>query len=396
MIEPVEQPRTASMTTASKKKTTAKRTPMARFARQIASGNHGDECLALPLPSGKLCVGDPITEAPAIALGVPSCDVFLWSFEDGDEDDAVIAVRVRKTLAVRWQDAPSGGVDSGVFGVWDESSLRDEAAALPEGTLAGAERIQGRVVFAISTGDGCFDCVAGYDEAGELCALVAGPGVRAEKFGVAAPVDPESVLPPVDTSTCPVVAPFRDALLEGAPSAERAAIEAALAPFAGSFAAIDEKRKAKARTRKRGVVLLHWAIACWSKLLAEVMPEASRELASVTGPAVGKLEWALPIAKIFDYRMSDRRFDLRQALGEDAVAAALRELDADLPRQLGLLGLAAAWERIDPKDAALRDALWYARAGMQGALELRAIHTRAAEWPAGLEAPLAALMRALK
>jgi hypothetical protein len=229
MIDHLEQGRLQSG--ASKKKP-AKRTPMAAFARRIASGNHGDESVTIALPTGGVCVGDPITDAPIIPLGVASCDIFLWAFGDEDEDDAVIAVRVRKTVAVRWTDAPSGGVDSGVFGIWDASALRDENAALPEGTLCGVERIQGRIVFALSTGDGCFDCVAGYDEAGELCALVAGPGVRAEKFGIVAPPEPDGEGVEVDTRVCPVAGPVRDALVEGSPASERWAIDGSHAPLA--------------------------------------------------------------------------------------------------------------------------------------------------------------------
>jgi hypothetical protein len=177
---------------------------------------------------------------------------------------------------------------------------------------------------------------------------------------------------------------------------QRAAIEAALAPLVAAFAALEDPKKAKARTRKRGVLLLHWALACWSKLLAEVMPEAARELAALTGPATGKLEWAQPMTKILDYRMNDRRFDLKQALGEDVAASRLQSLDADLPRRLGIVSLAAAWDRINPKDEPLRDALWYAGYGIRASLELHMLST--GSLPAaleGLEAPIAAFKRAL-
>jgi hypothetical protein len=76
------------------------------------------------------------------------------------------------------------------------------------------------------------------------------------------------------------------------------------------------------------------------------------------------------------------------------MARGIGEIDPELPRRLGVLGLDGVWERLDPKHEALRNAFWYARQGMMRALELHLLNGGSADVVVSrLETPASVLAR---
>jgi hypothetical protein len=115
-------------------------------------------------------VGDPLGAAPArIELGVSTCDALLMGSDDKEEfeDGIVLGLRVRATRAIRWEWGPSGGVDSGILGLWNADDVITREAGFDGDLAPGFQDLQGHVVLACSTGDGVFPCVLGYDDAHE-------------------------------------------------------------------------------------------------------------------------------------------------------------------------------------------------------------------------------------
>lgn len=159
--------------------TTTRKPPRQSLARLIARPGRAGE-VVFDLPSRALSIGDPMTDfGGRVVLGVDHVSIFLLDVGSG-EDTAAIVVRVRPSVAVRWEIGPSGGVDSGVFGVWDADSAR--TGGRETDVFPGACVLGGRRVFVLETGDGGFPCVLGRDEQGEIAALLAGPGVDPARF----------------------------------------------------------------------------------------------------------------------------------------------------------------------------------------------------------------------
>lgn len=137
----------------------------------------------------QLAIGDPLTSSKG-TLDVGRTEVAAWLDGIGDSDDgAVIVVRVRDTKVTRWIVCATGGVNSGVFGIWDAAQPAREheskGANDTRGVSAwGACMLQGRFTIALEPGDGHFAAVAGIDSDGEVACVVAGPGVDPERFGI--------------------------------------------------------------------------------------------------------------------------------------------------------------------------------------------------------------------
>jgi hypothetical protein len=82
---------------------TEKKPPMQSFARLIATPGRSPET-AFDLPSMALGVGDPSTSgAGRVEVGVTRVAMFLLEVGRG-EDSVSIVVRVRPSVAVRWEE----------------------------------------------------------------------------------------------------------------------------------------------------------------------------------------------------------------------------------------------------------------------------------------------------
>lgn len=390
---------------------TTTKPPAQSLARLIAKPGHTGE-MQLDLSSGALRIGDPLTDGGGrVELGVPRVSVFLLDVGFG-EASAAIVVRVRVSVATRWELGPSGGVDSGVFGVWDAGSPMTDAVC-PEDVLPGACELGGRRVFALETGDGGFPCVIGRDEQGQIAALLAGPGVNPARFGatvreqdlsaseraanaaeraraeslsendlLAAKLGEERASPPLRW--------FVAGWLESLPEAERAAMRETLDPALVALALPTSEKKAKERAKADTAALLAWALSGWATVLAATMPEAAAKLAMGASIDRKKMDWAAVLGRVFDHEMTDRRFDLgrrydvwnawsREGEGrEPASTTALRDIPPGLSSRFGLIGLGRVVEKTKPHDQ-LASAFWYATRGLERALELHVLSTRAAD-----------------
>jgi hypothetical protein len=377
----------------------AERKRMTAFAREVATRDGG---APIALPSRAVAVGDPVTNSLGrIDVGVEACTAWLDEMDDDDER-VVIVARVRSTAAVRWEARGTGGVDAGLFGLWDANTRSsDDATSADVASVVGSAIIGGRHVFAIATGDGVFPCVVGFDRANDICAIVTGPGVDAERFGATTPDELKepwelareaearanvAKLESADVLTsrlgdkaCPVTRIFVAGVLGDADADARAALTAAIDSHLDAFAIPTVEKKARARIKARFAVVLAWAIENNARLLGAVMPEEAATLAAMRVDMKGKLEWAAPLARIYDHRSSDRKFDLSRAFGSDAlVALALADVPESTDPRLGLSGLDALVRHLELKEPE-SNALWYARAGMLRAIELHVLATRAAD-----------------
>lgn len=396
--------------------TTAKKPPAQSLARLIAKPGRAGEA-AFELPSRALRIGDPWTEgAGRVELGVDRVSIFLLDVGFGD-DRAAIVVRVRPSVAVRWEIGASGGVDTGVFAVWDADSRRTGDA--PTEVSPGACELGGRRVFALETGDGGFPCVIGRDERGEIAALVAGPGVDPARFG--ASVREEDLSPAEraeraaeearaerlggtdllasalgEERASPPLRWFLAGWMESLPEGERAVARERLLPALAGLSLPVTERKAKERAKADSAALLAWALSGWATVLAATLPEAAARL--VMGESIDKkkMDWASALGRVFDREMSDHRFDLgrpfeaqfsreaweawsREGEGrEPALRAALRDVPPDLATRFGLTGLGVMVEKTKPHDQ-LANAFWYAARGLEPSLALHVLATRAAD-----------------
>lgn len=392
---------------------TAKKPVMQSFARLIASPGRHQET-AFDLPSRALCVGDPWTSgAGRVELDVTTASMFLLDVGFGD-DNAAIVVRARPSVAVRWELGQTGGVDSGVFAVWDADARTTEDA-----DHVGACEIGGRRVFALQTGDGVSPCVVGYDDAGEVCAVVAGPGVDPVRFGAvlreehmteeerAAKAEKDARDAKVavadllgaklgEEAASPSLRWFVAGWLESLAEIDRVAACEKLAPAIAALALPKGVKKAKDRAKADTAAILSWALSCWATVLAATMPEEAG-LLSITGSIdKQKMERAAALERVFDSKMTDRRFDITRAYegqftraewevwsrggeGRDpALATALRDVPGDLSSRFGLAGLGTMIEKTAPHHL-LESALWYASRGLQSSVELYVIASRAAD-----------------
>ncbi len=396
---------------------TPKKPPMESFARLIALPGRRPESV-IELPSRAVRIGDPLTDnGGRVALGVDSVSAFLLDVGFGEQNTSIV-VRARPTIAVRWEIGPAGGVDSGVLGVWDADARMTDPDHTGDDHV-GACDIGGRRVFALDTGDGGFPSVVGFDEKGDVCAVVVGPGVDPARFGAvlreehmteaeraekAAEEAHDSRLAVTDLLAAklgeerasPPLRWFVAGWLESLPDADRAAAHQKLAPSIESLALPASAKKAKDRAKADMAALLAWAQSCWATVLAETMP-AEAALLSVTGSIDRKkMDWAAIFGRVFDYKMTDRRFDLtrpydsqltREELEtwsrggegrEPAMATALRDVPGDLASRFGLSALGTLIEKTEPHDQ-LKSALWYASNGLRSSLELHVLAVRTAD-----------------
>jgi hypothetical protein len=256
-----------------------------------------------------------------------------------DEDAPTIGVRVRETAVARWELAPVGGVDAGLFGVWDASRAPVGPAAA-HSDVVGLAEVQGRPAFVIGTGDGVFGCVVGRDATDAIAVLVAGPLVDGARFGI---VDPASVVLP-----------------EGEVAAKIAA-------------------SGKAKRQKQLAAAIAWGIERWRVLLDPLLPKDAAGLANLTITTTKRpsqlFPWMKPVIDAHDYGMSSLRFDLTQALGPDASAQALSEVTADLRVRVGAVALDSL-RTIPDVGEDLTDAIRAVAKALASTLELHALAHR--------------------
>lgn len=402
----------------SKTAKTANTPPMQSFARLIAKPGRFHET-TFDLPSGAIRVGDPLTShAGRVEIGVASASIFMVDVGFG-EDNAAIAIRVRPSVAVRWELGKSGGVDSGVFGVWDGDAAMTTDARTPGDTLVGACWIGGRQVFALETGDGGICCVVGFDEKGEVCAVVAGPGVDPVRFGAvlreeymteaeraerAAKELRNASLKMTDFLAARLgeervsesMRWFVAGWLDGLPEAERVAMCAQLETVLDGLALPQSAKKAKERAKADTAAILAWALSCWATVLSATLPDQAARLAVSVSIEKKQMAWVDTLSRVFDYKMTDHRFDLTRNYEtqfsreewetwshagegrEPAMTTALRDAPKDLASRFGLTGLIVMVEKTKPHDA-LEKAFWYASRGLQTSLELYVLATRATD-----------------
>jgi hypothetical protein len=396
---------------------TAKKPPMQSFARLIARPGRYRETV-FDLPSRAVCVGDPWADfAGRVELGVASVAMFFLDVGFG-EDNVAIVVRARQSVAVRWELGASGGVDSGVFGVWDADARMTDSDD-PGDDPVGACVIGGRRVFALETGDGGFPCVVGFDEKGEVCAVVAGPGVDPGRFGAAlreehmteeeraekaAKEARDARLRATDLLGAKLgeerasasLRWFVAGWLDSLPEAERAAVCQKLEPALEALALPGSVKKARARAKADTAAILAWAVSGWATVLAATLP-AEAALLSVTGSIERKkMDWAIVLERVYNYKMTDCRFDVTRPYEtqltheqweawsrdrpdrEPARTTARRDVPPDLSSRFGLSGLGAMVEKTKPHRL-LDNALWYASRGLAEALALHIFAIRAAD-----------------
>lgn len=405
---------------------TAQKPPMQSFARMIARSGRRRETV-LDLPSRAVRIGDPVTDQGGrVELGVASAAMFVTSVGFGeDEDNAAIVVRARPTVAVRWELGATGGVDSGTFGVWDaDARTTDGGPPVDGGTPAegnlGGRVIDGRRVFTLQTGDGFFPCVVGFDDRGEVCAVVAGPGVdpvkfravlreeqmtEAERAEKAAQDARDARLVAMDLlgeklgaeRASPPLRWFVAGWLDSMSEEERAAAREELAPALEGLALPRGEKKARERAKADTAALLAWALSGWATVLEATMPE---QVALVrVGQSLEKKEmgWVENLERVFDHRMTARRYDLTlpyqlqltrehweawygrgRADRKTAMHTALQDVPRDLAARFGLLGLRTMVEKTAPHEK-LGSAFWYASRGLEQALELHVLATRTAD-----------------
>ncbi|MBS2033014.1 MAG: hypothetical protein JST54_34395 [Deltaproteobacteria bacterium] len=307
----------------------------------------GGEIGELSIPSGTLAVGDAITGSSGdLKLGVTRC---LVGADDLGEEPVIIA-RARETPVVRWEHAPSGGVDSGVFGIWDSAEDPSDAQLPVDGDHHGFEKLLGRMVYALDTGDGVFSCVTGHDAAGEISLVVAGPGVDVHRFGIVTDEDRADAAKlaarpagPLGADLCPVVSWFVAPL-------GQAAEAAALARAANLKAATDAK-KSRAQQQKRIVPILGWALRRWQRLLIDLLPAEAARIGAIVPTGKPKIDWGAPVFDIHNYAMSTLRFDLEQSfVGEDAATRKATAIAALTPERSVRVGSASLRELVEHAD----------------------------------------------
>lgn len=390
---------------------------MQSFARMIARPGQPDETL-FELPSRAVCVGDPVTDQGGrVELGVTSAAMFVLDVGVGEDTEAIV-IRARPTVAVRWELGAIGGVDSGVFGVWDADTRMTGSGGKAD-LGGGAGWIRGRRVFALQTGDGGFPCVVGFDDKGEVCAVVAGPGVDPVRFGAvlreehmteaeraekAAKDARDAALAQNDLlgaalgekRASPPLRWFVAGWLESLPEAERAAARQRLEPALEQLALPKSAKKARERTKADMIAILAWALSGWATVLAATLPEQASLLEVKGSIDKDEMQWAGVLGLVFDQRMTAHRYDLTRpyqaelALGEweawyshrrdivTAMGTALRDVPADLSSRFGLAGLRAVTEKVKLHHQ-LEEALWYAARGLEWSLELFILATRTAD-----------------
>ncbi len=307
----------------------------------------GDGVAELSLPSGTLAVGDVITGTSGdLPLGVTRCLV------DMDEigEHPVIVLRARESAVVRWEHAPSGGVDSGVFGVWD-AEQHPADVPLPDGAgYHGLEQVLGRSVFALETGDGGYACVSGHDETGAISMVIAGPGVNVHRFGIVTDEDraeaariAERPSGALGADSCPVVSWFV------APLA--APMRAAAEQRAAALKAATDPKKARAQQQKRLALVVGWALRRWSGLIVDLLPAEAARIAAVTPTGKPKIDWSGPLLEINDYAMSTLRFDLERGIdGAEPAARIAQALAAVTPERIARSGASSLRELADHMD----------------------------------------------
>lgn len=314
----------------------AKRLAMASVAKQLSRPS--DEERTLELRDGRLALGDAITGAgPGVyELAVPAVHARFVELDDEDDDRPTIGVRVRDTAVVRWAAGAAGGIDAGVFGVWD-------AARPPEGergggdSFAGIHQLCGRPAFVGESGDGSIGCVVGYDAAGAIAVIVAGPAVDPEKFGVAEPT----------------------AAAEGA--------------YAAAIAAAAKKKQPALVA-----AAIAWGIERWRVLLAEVAPAAAATLvglAITTKKVNHRFPWMKQVTDANDYDMSSLQFDLTRALGDAVAAEATSEVTPELVAATGADALREV-RTVPALDEALQQALAAVAIALENTVKLLALQRR--------------------
>ena len=119
-----------------------------------------------------------------------------------------------------------------------------------------------------------------------------------------------------------------------------------------------------------------------------VMPEEAAALAAVRiDPKAKELPESELFGRVHDVKSSDKKFDLSLPFGSAAlVAHALEDMPHENHPALGLEGLATVWAEMQDKDP-IKNALWYARAGLLRAIELRILATRAQDVDGGALRP---------
>jgi hypothetical protein len=288
-----------------------------------------------------------------------------------------------------------------------------------EGNLGGRV-IDGRRVFTLQTGDGFFPCVVGFDDRGEVCAVVAGPGVdpvkfravlreeqmtEAERAEKAAQDARDARLVAMDLlgeklgaeRASPPLRWFVAGWLDSMSEEERAAAREKLAPALEGLALPRGEKKARERAKADTAALLAWALSGWATVLEATMPE---QVALVrVGQSLEKKEmgWVENLERVFDHRMTARRYDLTlpyqlqltrehweawygrgRADRKTAMHTALQDVPRDLAARFGLLGLRTMVEKTAPHEK-LGSAFWYASRGLEQALELHVLATRTAD-----------------
>lgn len=387
---------------------TTRKPPRQSLALLIARPGRAGE-MVFDLPSRALCIGDPMTDfGGRVVLGVDRVSIFLLDVGSG-EDTAAIVVRVRPSVAVRWEIGPSGGVDSGVFGVWDADDEKTGGAGETD-VLPGACVLGGRRIFALETGDGGFPCVIGRDEQGEIAALLAGPGVDPARFR--ATVRDEDLSPAEraelaakearakrlakadvlgaalgEERASPPLRWFVAGWLESLPEAEHVAARERVRPAVEALALPRTKKKARERTRADTAALLAWALSGWATVLSATLPESAARL--VMGDSIDreKMAWAQALSRVFDGTMTGHHFDLTRPYANHfpgkpwyAVTLALPDVPPGLAARFGLTGLEVMVEKTNPHKQ-LADAFWYAARGLEASLGLHVLATRAADLP---------------